>query len=612
MKGLVRTLGMSVGLISLAAVAERLVTETADFSGGVVPDGWAVAASGYLSPEYSNSVSRIEISYAATGQVGEAQLFALSHGSSDQTQIASVNTFTTGAAFDFPETSDYRRFRIAANGLTVGSFSATWRDRRRDAPTNVVAAVLTASSLEVAWDEVDGAAGYEVSVWTNVVTGASEGMVVWEDMLPGATNGASSTIMSETKFNNCFANVGWTRSEKAGYPTGEEGTIQIGITDTSGWLQTPPLAVYGPGVAVRFRARVVDANSNPMIVERVSGSVTQHVGEVTLSTTTQDCFIPVPDWQSGDCLRFNSPASGKRRTVIGAFAVISGYSEGTATPDVLRVVAAGGATSCAIAGLPESTIVYVGVRTLADEGLSSDVSEGVKVDLSKVSVLNAVQMGTLSGNVYLQNFDGLAGHTSSSEEKEFFNGVTVPFLQAWQDDNAASSITFYTGGNQSGARFMALATDVSSNVRAFGARGKQGTTMVWGISFTNDTDSAMTITNISYSSQQWGFVNSTNQALGLACLVTNRLDWIVNFADGWSQCVETDAGVFGLGSTHGMPESTDVDYVPPGGIRIAPGEVMYLKWTLFSPSSGGSAAMAIDDLKVAFDVAAKPLLMIVR
>ena len=157
---------------------------------------------------------------------------------------------------------------------------------------------------------------------------------------------------------------------------------------------------------------------------------------------------------------------------------------------------------------------------------------------------------------------------------------------------------------------MALATDVSSNVRAFGARGKQGTTMVWGISFTNDTDSAMTITNISYSSQQWGFANSTNQTLAFACLVTNRLDWIVNFADGWSQCGATDALVFG--STHGMPESTDVDYVPSGGIRIAPGEVLYLRWTFFPPNSGSSSVMAIDDLQVAFEPAPQPLQMILR
>ncbi len=610
MKGLVRILGMATGLISLAAVAERLVDETADFSDGAVPDGWAIANGEYLSPEYSNSVSRIEISYVATGQVGEAQLFAIDHASGAEAQIASVNTLTAGAAFDFLETSDYRRFRIAADGLAVRRFSATWRDKRRDAPTNVVAAALTAGSLEVSWDAVDGATGYEVSVWTNVVTGASEGSVAWEDMLPGATNAATSTIMSDTKFKNCFANVGWTRSEKAGYPTGEDGTIQIGITDTSGWLQTPPIQISGPGVAVRFRARVVEANANPLIVERVSGSTTQHVGEVTLSTTTQDYLLVVPDWQSGDCLRFNSPALGKRRTVIGAFAVISGYSEGTATPDVLRVVSAGGATSCAIAGLPESAVVYVGVRTLADEGLSSDISEGIKVDLSKVHVLNAVPMSTLLGNVYLENFDGLAGHTSSSEEKEFFNGVTVPFLQAWQDDNAASGITFYAGGNQSGAKFLALATNASSNVRAFGARGKQGTKMVWGIPFTNDTDFAMILTNVSYSAQQWGFANSANQPLVFACLVTNRLDWIVNLTDGWSSCVETDAAVFG--STHGMPESTDVDYVPSGGIRIAPGEVLYLRWTFFPPNSGSSSVMAIDDLQVAFEPAPQPLQMILR
>ena len=92
------------------------MTETADFSGADVPAGWSVLNGVYLSPEYSNAVSRIALAYGATGgQVGTAQLFAIDHASSAETQIASVNTATTGAAFDFPGSSDYRQFRIATD-----------------------------------------------------------------------------------------------------------------------------------------------------------------------------------------------------------------------------------------------------------------------------------------------------------------------------------------------------------------------------------------------------------------------------------------------------------------------------------------------------------------
>ena len=135
--------------------------------------------------------------------------------------------------------------------------------------------------------------------------------------------------------------------------------------------------------------------------------------------------------------------------------------------------------------------------------------------------------------------------------------------------------------------------------------------MTWGLAFTNDTDSIVTLTNVSYSAQQWGFANTTNQLLSCAYLVTNRLDWIVNFSAGWQPCAETEARVFGAG-TYAMPESAAVDYVPAEQIRIAPGEVLYLRWTFSPPEKGNSALMAIDDLQVAFEPAPQPLQMILR
>ena len=155
---------------------------------------------------------------------------------------------------------------------------------------------------------------------------------------------------------------------------------------------------------------------------------------------------------------------------------------------------------------------------------------------------------------------------------------------------------------------MAVATNINESARAFGARGKLGTTMTWGLAFTNDTGSTISLTNVSYSAQQWGFANTTNQLLSCEYLVTNRLDWIVNFSEGWRTCAETEARVFGAG-TYAMPESTAVNYVPAEQIRIAPGEMLYLKWTFHPPAKGNSALMAIDDLTVRFRVPEPGLLM---
>lgn len=601
--------GIAAYALSLSVFAGRLVTESADFSGSAVPSGWTVSGGGYISPEYSNAVSRIALSYGTAGaaQSGAAQLFAVDHASGAETQIASVNAATTGASFDFPAASDYRRFRIAADGLALTSFSATWLDARLDAPSNVVATAVTTESLEVSWDAVPNAVGYRVSVWTNVVAGASAGSVAWEDLLPGATNGAASTRMSDAKFNACFAHAGWTRSEKAGYPTGEDGTMRMGITGEDGWLQTPPIEVSDSGIAVVFHAKAVASNAQSMnmLVERVSGEDAVAVGEVELTTEMREFRLVVPEWSSGNCIRFNSLAAGDRRTVLGAVALLSGYSAGVATPVVISEVSVSDATSYVIDGLPEAVPVFVGVSAVDSDGVPSERSAGVEVDLADLPphpTLNACPVGDLArDHVYEQDFDWLSVLTATSGDKDIYNGITLPSWQMWQDLDPATKLTFYAGGNLTGAKFVALAASINESARAFGARGKQETTMTWGLAFTNNTDSTVALTNVTYSAQQWGFANTTNQLLSFECLVTNRLDWIVSFAEGWQPCAETEARVFGAG-TYAMPEATAVDYVPSAGIRILPGEVLYLRWTFHPPEKGSSALMAIDDLKVRFQV----------
>ena len=598
---------------SLSSQGRRLVTETAEFTGAAAPAGWVVADGSYLSPEYSNAVGRIAFSYgAAEGvQLGEAQLFAIGHAGGAETQIASVNTLTAGASFDFPAVSDYRRFRVAADGLSLATFSATWLDTRLDAPTNIVATALTTDSLEVSWAPVEGAGSYRVAVWTNVIVGADAGSVVWEDAMPGATNGASSTRMSDAKFSSCFANAGWTRSEKAGYSTDENGTIRIGITGESGWLQTPPIDVSGPGAAIRFRARIGESNANPVMrVELISGNATSLIAEVALDSQLKEYLLAIPGWKNGDSVRFNSFASGDRRTVLGGFAFVTGYSEGVSSPVIVSEEIVAGGTSCTIVGL-QPVPVCVGVSAIDGDNVPSEMSAGVEVDLANPPprvMLNACPLSSLEGHLYSQDFDSLAYVTSTSDGSEWKNGSTLPFWQAFQDGLEVDTVSLYKGGNATGARFLVLATNENDVVRALGARVRGGTTTAWGLAFTNDTDFAVILTNVAYSTQQWGFANNTNQLLSCEYLVTNRLDWIVGFDDGWHTCDETEAQVFG-DETHQMPETTNVDYVPPERIRIAPGEVFYLKWVFHPPAKGSSALMAIDDLSVRFDVPEHGFLM---
>ncbi len=611
------SLAMAACLFSLSALAGGVVTETADFSGAEVPAGWTVTGGTYLSPGYSNAVSRIALSYGATGgQAGTAQLFAIDHANNAETQIAAVNTATTGASFDFSGASDYRRFRIATEGLALASFSATWPDTRPDAPSNVVATALTTDSLELSWDAVDGASRYCVSVWTNVVTGASEGTESWsDDFSRAAASSGSPGALSSATFNSAYADMeGWECVSYV-YPSTNSSAIRIGGADKDrgGALVSPPLPDGDWHLRMRaWRYRSEDGTDMP--IQRVSAGVTSLVSIVAFTreaTVPEEFLVDLPALNEGDRLVFCSFTNKTPRVILDKVALVSGYSAGISSPAIIREVPVADGTSTTIDGLPPSVPVFVGVRAIDAGGASSAVSAGVEVDLANPpphATLNACPMRGLVGREYLQGYDPLAATTSTTGDKDFYNGVTLLFWQAWQDSEAATKLAYYAGGNQTGAKFLALAANVNESSRAFGARTRQDTTMTWGLAFTNDTDSAMLLTNVSYSAQQWGFANTTNQLLSCEYLVTNRLDWIVNFSEGWQTCIENEARVYG-DAAHGIPVSTPVAHVPSAEISIQPGEVLYLKWSFHPPVKGSSAIMAIDDLTVRFRVPGKGFLM---
>ena len=613
--GAVCPLALAACLSSMSALAGGFVTETTDFSGADVPTGWNMLDGGYLSPEYLNAVSRIALAYEATGaQVGTAQLFVIDHASNAETQIASMNTLAVGATFDFPVTSDYRRFRIITSGLALTCFSATLPDRRPDAPPNVVATALTTESLGVSWDAVPGATSYRVSVWTNVVTGASKGIESWNDDFSRATAGSTSAgALDSDHFNSSYADtVGWECVSYI-YPSTNSSAIRIGGAnkDRGGALVSPPLPAGNWHLRMRaWRYRSEDGTDMP--IQRVSAGVTSLVSIVAFTreaTVPEEFLVDLPTLNEGDRLIFRSFTNKTPRVILDKIALVSGYSAGTSSPVVVREVPVADGTATTIDGLPPSVPVFVGVRTIDAGGLASAISTGVEVDLANPpprAMLNAWTVSSPADSTCRQDFDSIAGATMTSGDKDFYNGVTIPFMQAWQDSDAVTKFAYYAGGNQTGAKFVAVATNINELARAFGARGKQDTTMTWGLAFTNNTGSTISLTNVSYSAQQWGFANTTNQLLTCEYLVTNRLDWIVNFSDGWQTCAETEARVL---ATHAMPESTAVDYVPAEQIRIAPGEVLYLKWTFHPPAKGSSALMAIDDLTVRFRIPEQGFLM---
>lgn len=599
-------LGAVAGILSLPVAATGPEMYAVDFTGAGVPQGWTVENGEYRSPEYSNAVDRIELSYSGAGAAASATISAFPK-QGDGTSVATLSAASSGASFDFPENTDFRSFRIAAaNGLALSSFTAYVSADTLGMPSDVaISNNVTGTSFDASWYPVDGATGYRVYVWTNAVVGASAGTAVWQETMSGATNASSNTKMSDDKFAGCFENSGWTRSDKAGYPTGENGTVRIGTTGDSGWLQTPPIVTAADDLTVRFYAKAVDTKSNGkrIAVERILGETAAFAGTVTLSLEMQEFVIPLPDWESGDCIRFNSITNGDRRVIIGAVTVVAGYSEGSLEPSYIQNVDVGLATVYSFTGLP-SVPVQFAVEAYGRRGVTSEKTEAVEVDLSnpeKVPQLNACPLSSLTSPAltYTQNFDSLATLTATTGDKECLNGTTIQYWQYYKNDMAAASIKYNGGAGNSGGLY-ALSTNQTHAVRALGAYSTQNDEFSFGLAFTNDTERTVTLSSVAYLAQQWGFANNANQKLSVSVMVTNNLNWISAYSDGWTEIGSTQSTVYGAEDVHDTPVSTPVEATPAEEISIAPGQVLMLKWTIHSLTSGKPGMMGIDDVTVTF------------
>jgi hypothetical protein len=262
----------------------------------------------------------------------------------------------------------------------------------------------------------------------------------------------------------------------------------------------------------------------------------------------------------------------------------------------------GALTSYSFTGLP-SVPVQFAVEAYGRRGVSSAKTEAVEVDLSnpdKVAMLNACPLSSLtsSANTYSQNFDSLAVLTATTGDKEWLNGTTLQYWQAYKGDDAVTSFKFNGGAGNTGGLY-ALATNQNHAVRALGAYSTQNDEFSFGVAFTNDTDKTITLSTLAYLSQQWGFANTTNQTLSVSVKVVDSLDWISAY-DGWTVLASTVSIVYDEVDAHDTPVSTPVAANPEAEVSIAPGQVLMLKWTIHSLKAGKPGMMGIDDVSVIF------------
>lgn len=596
------SLGAVVGGLSLPVAATGPEMYAVDFTGAGVPQGWTVENGEYRSPEYSNAVDRIELSYSGAGAAASATISAFPK-QGDGTSVATLSAASSGASFDFPETTDFRSFRIAVNGLALTSFAAYVSADMLGMPSGVaISNNVTGTSFDASWYPVDGATGYRAYVWTNAVVGASAGTAAWQETFANAP-AKTSTVNFKDEFTD-NGTPGWTY-EKA-YASISNGAVRVGTTSDKGVLVSPSLPAFSETpLTLRITAwRQTTEEGRDMPVGVVSGGVTNIVGVVALGDETAPHHVALPALAADDRIAIFSPTNKtSARAIIDDVAILSGYSAGSLEPSYIQNVDVGLATVYSFTGLP-SVPVQFAVEAYGRRGVTSEKTEAVEVDLSnpeKVPQLNACPLSSLTSPAlaYTQNFDSLAALTATTGDKECLNGTTIQYWQYYKNDMAAASIKYNGGAGNSGGLY-ALSTNQTHAVRALGAYSTQNDEFSFGLAFTNDTERTVTLSTVAYLAQQWGFANNANQKLSVSVMVTNNLNWISAYSDGWTEIGSTQSTVYGAEDVHDTPVSTPVEATPAEEISIAPGQVLMLKWTIHSLTSGKPGMMGIDDVMVTF------------
>ena len=593
------------------------VVEHVEFLDGAMPEGWQLDGNDIVSPLYSNKVSHVEFSYAASSveTIGRAVLYAVDHATSAESEIASINTVASGTSFDFPPSSDFRSFRISISGLALHSFTTTWLDTRIAPPANVFVSNNTGSSFDMSWSSVGDAVGYSVSVWTNRIIGALAGTVSWTETFANMPAGKSSALTPERLAMADHGSDWRDTSFESGYLLDNGGGIRLGTSTASGRIAIPHPVGAGEN-ALRVTAyRYSQDKGQTFSVSAVSngGAVTNIVGEfplVGLDVATSVVVLP-PSAAAQTLVLGTTCAPNEKdgRVAVTRIEFLSGYDDGVAEREVLcEETFAASVTNCSVSGLPP-VAVSVGVRALAANASDNSEFSMVRVvDLANPppTPVLAVQGSVVSHGVgYVESFDALSVLPSVSA---WADGLTMPYWQVRKGDSAVGKITVRYGmSNQSGGLYAYHGTN-RSDVASFSLAAVANTSnkMKFGIAVTNDTDGSLSHFQIGFTARQWTFspARTSPQSLHFSYLVTNSVvavsdegRWVevesLRFDAVPSLAAASTAADYSTGSVRAVRQAT------LEGVVLHQGEVLMLRWALDSVASGES--LGIDNLSVRSD-----------
>jgi hypothetical protein len=334
-----------------------------------------------------------------------------------------------------------------------------------------------------------------------------------------------------------------------------------------------------------------------------------------------ECVWSLPELQEGDRLVFRS-ASGKRsyRTILDEVELLDGYSEGTAIPDYAVNSMISADNSFTIELMSKAVWTYA-VEAIDSAG-SIIMATTNNVDLVNPPpkpVIDAVDISTVTGEigerVWKEDFSAFTNVFKTGKNTAIWlNGVTIPHWQAYYGNEPITELIRNNGAGTQKGLYAYWSTNKLYETYSLGVM-TSGTAdrLIYGLSFLNDTEYSVQKINVAFDCMQFGFRNTSEQAVVCEYLVTNELVSVC--AEGcWCVCDNliyrtTKDNNSGLVNGIDLPVKTVIS-AELKNISVPVNSYFMLRWRRTAVSN--AAAMSMDNIAVSFTIQSHPFRIVVR
>lgn len=549
----------------------------------------------------------------------------------DDWRVAAVLNFqtagATNAVFSLARADDFRQFRLrfdkVSGTMRLMTFAATWRgDGEIDAPSDMVASQSPDGSLHATWPAVDGADGYKVYLWREEWKPWT-GTPLWGETFAGCVNtGKNPKALEGEELDAAADKQGW-RGEYVYLPVESADMLQINKADSSvGWLESPALSqMEGVTLVVRARAHTMQPD-HVMPVYLVRGGVTNDCAQFELTDEMKDYAKTGLDIAEGDRLLLRSFVVGSQRRVLldAVHFVGDDYEAGHVVTNWVVEGESVTTPEWTATGREVEGEYRFAVRAVMGAN-ESEMSEPVPMTpLPQEDVIGgAVALSTLAmaegRRMWREDFSVFTNiYPKSDNVASWTNGVTVPYWQLYVGDAAPETLSRNFGATMASDFYAYWATNKVSDTYSLGTlTSGDKADLVYGVAFHNDTSYDVRRIALRYDGVQFSFKNRSEQILLCECLVTNRLVSVATAGD-WRPCTAAYFRTPVIGGTEDAegrepPVSTPCS-MDDLGVRVPRGNWALIRWRRTKTTS--AAALAIDNVEVAFESAIQPTVVIFR